>query len=176
MDIRLIRTPALYLVGFMGSGKTTIGAALADELGWTFSDLDKEIEAMSGLTIPQIFEQQGEAEFRRKEHEALARKVRTAQYGQPVVVALGGGAFAQADNFELLQGNGITLWLDAPFELIRARIATQTHRPLARDPEKFAALFKERQAAYGLADYRVAVEGDDQRASVQSILSLPILD
>ncbi len=176
MDIRLIRTPALYLVGFMGSGKTTIGAALADELGWTFSDLDKEIEAASGLTIPEIFEQHGEAEFRKREHEALARRVRTAQHGQPMVVALGGGAFAQANNFEMLSGNGITLWLDAPFELIRARIAAQTHRPLARDPEKFAALFKERQAAYALADYRVGVEGDDARASVLSILSLPILD
>ena len=175
MDTRLIRTPAIYLVGFMGSGKTTIGAALADELGWTFYDLDKEIEAAAHLTIPEIFERQGEAEFRRREHEALSRRVRTAQHGQPMVVALGGGAFAQADNFDLLRGNGITLWLDAPFELIRARVAAETHRPLAHDPGKFASLFKERQAAYARADYRIQIEGDDERASVQSILGLPIL-
>ena len=90
MDTRLIRTPALYLVGFMGCGKTTVGAALADELGWSFHDLDGEIEAAAGVAIAEIFVQQGEAEFRRQEHAALERRVRTAQHGQPMVVALGG--------------------------------------------------------------------------------------
>jgi len=175
MDTRLIRTPALYLVGFMGCGKTTIGAALADELGWHFYDLDQEIESAAGRTIAEIFEAEGEAEFRRHEHEELAKRVRTAQYGQPMVVALGGGAFAQPGNFELLSGNGITLWLDAPFALVRERVARETHRPLARDPEKFAALYEARRAVYAAADYRIAIEGDNARAAVETILRLPIL-
>ena len=176
MDTRLIRTPALYLVGFMGCGKTTVGAALADELGWSFHDLDGEIEAAAGVAIAEIFVQQGEAEFRRQEHAALERRVRTAQHGQPMVVALGGGTFAQESNLELIKDNGVTLWLDAPFELVRARVAPQTHRPLARDPVKFAALFAERRAAYEQADYRIPVEDDDERAAVAAILGLAIFD
>ena len=174
MDTRLIRTPALYLVGFMGSGKTTIGAALADELGWSFYDLDQEIEAEAGTIIGEIFERQGEAEFRRLEYEALARRVRTAQHGQPMVVALGGGAFTQAGNLEMLRGNGITLWLDAPFELVRERVAEQKHRPLARDPEQFAALYEARRSVYAGADYRIGVESNDERVAVQAILALAI--
>ena len=176
MDTRLIRTPALYLVGFMGSGKTTVGGALSEELGWSFYDLDNEIEAAAGAKIVDIFVQQGEAGFRRQEHAALERRVRTAQHGQPMVVALGGGAFAQENNFELIRDNGVTLWLDAPFELVRARVAPQTHRPLARDPEKFAALYAERRAAYAQADYRIPVEGDDERAAVAAIMGLAIFD
>lgn len=174
MDSRLIRTPAIYLVGFMGSGKTTVGAALADELGWTFVDLDDDIEAAAGRKITAIFTESGEAEFRRLEHEALERRVRSAQHGAPMVVALGGGTFAQPLNFELLRDNGITLWLDVPFETIRARVARETHRPLARDPERFAALFAERRDAYARADFRVPLTGDDPRASATLILELPV--
>ncbi len=176
MDTRLIRTPALYLVGFMGSGKSTIGAAVADELGWSFVDLDDDIEAAAGAKITEIFERDGEPAFRLHEHQALDRRVRTAKHGQPIVVALGGGAFAQEKNVELVRDNGVTIWLDAPFELVRRRVAPQAHRPLARDPEKFAALFAERQTAYAQADYRIPVEGDDQRVAVAAILGLAIFD
>jgi shikimate kinase len=176
MDTRLIRTPALYLVGFMGCGKTTVGAALAYELGWRFYDLDRDIENAAGSSITQVFEWEGEPAFRRREHEALARRIRAAQHGYPMVVALGGGAFAQTENVELIRDNGITLWLDAPFELVRQRVAGQTHRPLAVNPEKFAALYEARRASYVAADYRVAVEGNDAKATVEAILNLPIFD
>jgi shikimate kinase len=176
MDARLIRTPAVYLVGFMGSGKTTIGSALADELGWTFCDLDDDIEATAGARIVDIFERRGEVEFRRLEHEALDQRVRAAKHGQPMVVALGGGTFAQEKNASLLKDQGITIWLDAPFELVRERVAPQSHRPLARDPEKFAALFEARLAVYEQADYRVKIDGDDPRVAVTRIMALPIFD
>jgi shikimate kinase len=104
MDTRLIRTPALYLVGFMGSGKTTIGAALADELGWRFFDLDDDIEAAAGSKIVDIFERDGEAGFRRREHQALDRRVSSAKHGMPMIVALGGGTFAQENNVDLGEG------------------------------------------------------------------------
>ena len=176
MDTRLIRTPALYLVGFMGSGKSTIGSAVADELGWSFVDLDDDIEAAAGARITEIFERDGEPAFRLCEHQALDRRVRSAKHGQPIVVALGGGTFAQENNVELVRDNGITIWLDAPFELVRQRVAPQVHRPLARDPEKFAALFAERQSAYKQADYRIPIEGDDQCVAVAAILRLAIFD
>lgn len=174
MDSRLIRTPAIYLVGFMGSGKTTVGSALADEMGWEFFDLDDDIEAAAGRRISEIFDQSGEAEFRRQERAALEMRMRAAQHGQPMVVALGGGAFAHPGNAELIRDNGISIWLDAPFELVEARVASQTHRPLARDPEKFAALFAERRKAYARADFRVAVSGDDPLKTVAAILDLPV--
>jgi shikimate kinase len=176
MDTRLIRTPALYLVGFMGSGKTTIGAALADELGWSFFDLDDDIEAAAGSKIVDIFERDGEAGFRRREHQALDRRVSSAKHGMPMIVALGGGTFAQENNVDLVKDNGVTIWLDAPFELVRDRVAPQTHRPLARDPEKFAALFQERLPVYAKADYRIRIDGDDERAAVNAILGLDIFE
>lgn len=174
MNSVLIRCPGLYLVGFMGCGKTTVGVKLADELGWGFADLDDDIEAGAGQSIPAIFDARGEAEFRRLEHEALASRVRTIRRGQPMVLSLGGGAFAQENNFELLHGNGVSLWLDAPLELIRQRIAGQEHRPLARDPEKFAQLYQARQSAYARADYRIEIGGDDPAEAVGAILGLPL--
>lgn len=174
MNSKLIRTPGLYLVGFMGSGKTTVGRLLGDELGWNFVDLDDDIETAAGSTITALFEQFGEAEFRRREHEALAKRVRGVQYGQPAVISLGGGAFAQGDNFDLVNGNGISVWLDCPFAMIKHRIENEVHRPLARDPVKFEALFHARQAAYARADYRVGITSDDPAEAVKSILALPV--
>ncbi|MFN7923272.1 MAG: shikimate kinase [Bryobacteraceae bacterium] len=174
MNSVLIRYPGLYLVGFMGCGKTTVGLKLADELGWSFADLDDDIEATAGEPIPSIFDTRGEPEFRRLEHEALEARLRLIRRGQPAVLSLGGGAFAQQNNFELLHGHGVSIWLDAPFELIQRRIAGQEHRPLARDPEKFAALYHARQSAYARADYRIEIDGDDPAVAVRAILALPM--
>lgn len=174
MNTRLIRTPCLYLVGFMGSGKTTVGTLLADELGWNFADLDQDIEAAAGSTISAIFETAGEAGFRRQETAALEVRVRRIQRGEPTVMSLGGGAFAQEANYDLIQHNGISIWLDAPFDLIQRRIEGQDHRPLARDPAAFEALYHSRLHSYARADYRVDVIGDDPRPVVQAVLALPL--
>jgi shikimate kinase len=174
MNSKLIRTPGLYLVGFMGSGKTTVGRLLGDELGWNFIDLDDDIEAEAGCTITAIFEEFGEEEFRRREHEALKKRVRGVQFGEPSVVSLGGGAFAQEKNINLLSDNGISIWLDCPWAIIKHRVEGEMHRPLARDPVKFEALFHSRQAAYARADYRVGIMSDDPAEAVRSILDLPV--
>jgi shikimate kinase len=174
MNLKLKRTPGIYLAGFMGSGKSTVGRLLADRLGWHFVDLDEEIEEAEGMPIEEIFETRGEPEFRRIESEAIRAWVRKIESGQAVVMALGGGAFVAEDNRTLLMNNGITMWLDCPFELIRRRIASQSHRPLARDPVKFAELYKSRREAYALADYRIAVEGDDPVGPLEAILALPL--
>src|SRR5687767_15520955 len=105
MRLKLKRTPGIYIIGFMGSGKTTIGRMLADEIGWRFADLDDDIEAQQHKSISEIFSTAGEEEFRRIEHEALARRVRSVRCGMPTVLALGGGAFTCPENVELLTEN-----------------------------------------------------------------------
>ena len=113
MILKLKRTPGIYLTGFMGCGKTTVGRALADALGWMFADLDQEIEAREKITIAEIFDTHGEAAFRELETAALKDRIRTVQYGRPQVIALGGGAFLNEENFELVSNNGVSVWLDA---------------------------------------------------------------
>ena len=174
MILKLKRTPGIYLVGFMGAGKTTVGRLLADRLGWNFVDLDQEIEAETQQPIAEIFDQRGEAEFRRLEREALRRRVQAIECGRPTVMAVGGGAFAQPDNCALLQDNGVTIWLDASLELVRERVSRAAHRPLARDPQAFARLFETRRNAYARADVRIPVAADDPDPVVQRILELEI--
>ena len=107
MILKLKRTPGLYIVGFMGSGKSTVGRALAKHLGWRFVDLDEDIEAREQILIAQFFDERGEEEFRRVEHEALKRRVSDIARGVPWVLAVGGGCFAQPKNLELLTNHGI---------------------------------------------------------------------
>jgi shikimate kinase len=176
MNLRLKRTPGIYLVGFMASGKSTVGRHLAHRLGWNFFDTDAEIEAAERLTIAELFEQRGEPEFRRIEREILKQHVRWIERGRPAVLALGGGAFVEEPNRELLRDNGITVWLDCPFEVVQRRVAAHhVVRPLARDPEKFAALWNLRRPMYELADARIAVENDDPEATVAAILEGALL-
>jgi shikimate kinase len=174
MITRLKRTPGIYLVGFMGSGKTTIGRLLAERLGWHFADTDQEIEQQQRSSISGIFETGGETEFRRIETDTIRARVRQIELGRPTVVALGGGAFVQPVNFDLLQENGVTVWLDCPLATIDRRIRAETHRPLARDPAQFERLYQSRQEAYSRAHFRIAIESDDPAVAVEAILKLPI--
>lgn len=174
MILKLKRTPGIYLVGFMACGKTTVGRLLADSLGWRFADIDQDIELRARLPISEIFELQGEAEFRRLESEVIADRVRRIERGDPTVVALGGGAFARPENYRLVSSNGVSIWLDCPLEILVKRIAGDTQRPLARDLERFKALYEARLPAYRQADFRVPVTGEDPVEVVRQILSLPI--
>jgi shikimate kinase len=175
MILKLKRTPGIYLVGFMGSGKSTVGERLADELGWKFADLDDDIVKTQGRSIVDIFDTGGEAAFREIETDCIRKRVRNVQSGHPMVLAMGGGAFAQENNYKLLQENGVTIWLDCSLELIRARLAGKTSdRPLARDPERFEALFTQRQPAYSRADYRIGITNNDPSQTVARILKLPL--
>lgn len=174
MNIRLKRTPGIYLVGFMGSGKTTIGRALAHRLGWNFFDIDDEIEAAEKTTIANLFDTHGEPEFHRIEAAILREHVRWVERGRPAVMALGGGAFMETVNRDLVAGNGIAIWLDCPFETVQRRTGHVTHRPLAREPEKFAALYRSRRETYALADIHIPIESDDPAAAVAVILGHPL--
>jgi shikimate kinase len=156
----------IVLVGFMGSGKTTVGRLLAKRLGVPFSDLDDRIEAAEGRSIPDIFSHDGEPAFRDVEHRELARAPRSG------VLALGGGAYAQPRNQDLLRGQATVIWLDVPFERALARVSHSDHRPLAKDPVQFAALYQSRRAAYAQADHTISIDSDDPQAAVAAILEL----
>ncbi|MBL8179573.1 MAG: shikimate kinase [Bryobacterales bacterium] len=173
MMVKLRRTPGVYLVGFMGCGKSTVGKLLAEQLEWRFVDLDDDIEGREQTPISQIFAQRGEPAFRRIEHECLNTRVQEVRNLKPLVLALGGGAFIQDDNRSLISDAGISIWLDCPFPLVERRVAAFTHRPLAKDPEAFRRLFDERRPVYALADYRIAIESDDAASAVRAIMDLP---
>jgi shikimate kinase len=172
--LKLRQTPGVYLIGFMASGKTTIGRLLAERLGWNFVDIDEEIVAREQRSIVDIFDSLGEPAFRGMETAAIAERVRGVACGRPTVMALGGGAAAQPGNFELLENHGVTIWLSCPFDTVVRRIGQDASRPLARDFKRFEELFSERQQVYGRADYRVEIESDDPAVAVDTILNLPL--
>ncbi len=173
MHLKLKRTPGIYITGFMGSGKTTVGRLVADRLGWGFVDLDTDIEEREHERVVDIFEKRGEAEFRRIETEAIKRWLRKIECGIPTVVALGGGAFVQSVNYEILGNNGISIWLDCSLEVVESRIAGVDDRPLARDKDAFRRLFAERRALYGRADFRVNGDLESEDAAAE-IVDLPL--
>ena len=175
MILKLKRTPGIYLVGFMGCGKSTVGQALAERLGWPFVDLDQEIEKREGDTISHIFESRGEAEFRRIEAEVLKARVKQISAGRPNVVALGGGAFQSDDNINLVTNHGVPIWLDCPFDHLERRVSQETHRPLARDPVRFRSLFQSRRANYARAEHRIEVHSDDPQHAVAEIMALKLI-
>lgn len=165
------RRKLIYLLGFMGCGKSTVGAMLARELRWPFSDLDSIIEAGQSATIRDIFERMGEPFFRQVEQAALTEVSKT----EPAVIALGGGTFAQEPNLRLIQETGgATVWLDCPLEELRRRCARLNNRPLFRDPESFDQLLAQRLPYYQLAEYRVPAGGRNPRKVVEQILDLKL--
>jgi shikimate kinase len=175
MILKLKRTPGIYLVGFMGCGKSTVGQALAGELGWRFVDLDADIEKSQGMPITQIFDTQGEAAFRMVESAALRNRLRAIDMGQPYVISLGGGAFLQDANVEMISTKGVSIWLDCPLAMVERRVSGQPHRPLARDPQAFRDLYESRRAGYAKADYRIDVQSDNPADTVKQILALGLV-
>jgi shikimate kinase len=158
----------------MGSGKTTVGILLARQLAWRFEDLDARIEQSSGLNISTIFERRGEAAFREIEREQFEKALgRSAESRESIVLALGGGTYAQPGIVERLRTFGaVVIWLDCPMNLLLARCATMNNRPLFRDEASFRSLLAERLPFYEQADYRVAGD-DDPAVVVARILALP---
>jgi shikimate kinase len=140
---------AVFLVGFMGSGKSTVGLELARALGWQFIDLDKKIEERAGCSVAEIFRIQGEPRFRELEHAALRRLVQTLN-GRGTVVALGGGAWTMPENAALVHsGDWPTVFLDAPAEVLLQRCLPEgAMRPLLADPASFRQLCDQRRPIY----------------------------
>jgi shikimate kinase len=148
---------AIFLVGFMGAGKSTVGQALGRELGWFFEDLDERVERREGRSVAEIFRDSGEAAFRQAERAALREVLQELSTGVPRIVALGGGAFSKTENAALLKASSVpTLFLDAPVEELWQRCKTQadkagTQRPLLRSWEQFSELYGTRRRSYSKA-------------------------
>ena len=162
---------SLYLVGMMGSGKTSTGRPLAERLGYGFVDADAVIEQAAGCSIPEIFERDGEAGFRSLESQVLS----AISQRHSLVVATGGGVVTQPENWGLLH-SGIVIWLDVvPDQLLHRLNADSTVRPLLQttDPEaSLNTLLNERRPLYGEADLTVVINDETPEAVADGILQL----
>jgi shikimate kinase len=157
-----VKTDKIYLVGFMGAGKSTAARALGKRLDWKVEDIDALIERAERRDIPAIFRESGEAFFRAREREALI----TLLPERGVVVASGGGTFADAANRELMLRDGAVIWLDAPLSTVLQRVPSDGRRPLAADRLGMEQLYNQRLATYRQAHLRV----DAGRGSVEELV------
>ena len=142
-----MNTDKIYLVGFMGAGKTTVGRALSRRIGWRFEDIDERIETRARKSVAGIFAQQGEAAFRQLERQVLGDLLPVRQ----VIVATGGGTFAEPDNRALMLADGAVAWLDLPLVKVLERVPPDGRRPLAADRTAMEQLYTRRRLAYAEA-------------------------
>ena len=138
--------PIVALIGFMGSGKTTVGRRVARLLDWDFLDLDDEVTAQAGCSIPELFAREGEADFRRRECAAL-REVMERDPARGTVVALGGGTVTSPEAAQCVRRKALVVYLEADAATTWERVR-RSDRPLARDADAFAALLEERRRVY----------------------------
>jgi shikimate kinase len=156
----------IFLVGFMGAGKTLIGRELASRLGWRFMDLDEEIESAEKMAVRDIFANCGEPHFRELERKYL--KGLSAE--SDAVVALGGGAYVDTQNRSLADSAGVTVWLKVSFDNVVHRVTMDGTRPLLSNLEQAKRLFEDRTPLYNLARIHVATDEREPRAIVDEIL------
>src|SRR6476659_8145565 len=156
----------IFLVGFMAAGKTTVARALAARLGWRAEDVDELIEARERRTVADIFARSGEPYFRAVEREILQLLLPMRH----VVVATGGGTFMDPENRSAINLDGVTVWLDVPFEEVLARLPLDGRRPLAADRSQMERLFTTRQLAYAHAHLRVDATGARAEAVAERIM------
>ena len=157
-----MKTDKIYLVGFMGAGKSTVARALGKRLDWKVEDIDTRIERADRRDIPAIFRESGEAYFRAREREELIALL----HERGTIVASGGGTFAEAANRELMLRDGAVVWLDAPLATVLQRVPSDGRRPLAADRLAMEQLYNQRLAAYRQAHLRV----DAGRGSVEELV------
>lgn len=155
-------TDKVYLVGFMGSGKTTVARALARRLGWEAIDVDELIEKREHQTVAALFARHGEPYFRASERAVLLNQLASRH----AVVATGGGTFVDPQNRAMINQDGASVWLDVPIDRLIARVPADGRRPLAADRVEFERLYAARCPAYAQAHLRV----DAGRAGVDAIV------
>ncbi len=158
----------IYLIGMMGSGKTTIGKYLAQDLNYRFVDTDQRIEAQKGKRISDIFQESGEDQFRKLETEVLKNlSVKTHH----CVIATGGGIIQQETNWSYLR-HGLVVWLDVDLEILKKRLVKDETRPLA---DKLGSLLTTRRPLYAQAHIQIAInqEQPPEEISAQIIQMIP---
>jgi shikimate kinase len=157
-----VKADKVYLVGFMGAGKTTVARALARRLDWRAVDVDELIEQRERLTVADLFARRGEAYFRTVERGVLVDQLGSRH----TVVATGGGTFVDPQNRALINDDGVSVWLDVPLVQLIDRVPADGRRPLAADRAEFERLYTVRRGAYAEAHHRV----DAARPSVAAIV------
>lgn len=165
-----LREKTIVLVGLMGVGKSSIGRRLAVALDLPFRDTDDEIEAAAGRTIPEIFAERGEAEFREGERRVIARMLDEP----PHVMATGGGAFVQDATRRLIKEKAISVWLHADVDVLVRRVARKDNRPLLKGKDARAVLSdlaEKREPYYAEADIHISTGDTPHNAAVEAILS-----
>lgn len=156
----------IYLVGFMATGKSTVGRHLAARLRWRFEDIDHLIEVREKRTIAEIFAKQGEPYFRAVEREMLAL-LRPLRH---VVVATGGGTFADPENRSAINLDGASVWIDVPLAELIARIPLDGRRPLASDRTQLERLYAARTESYRMAHLRANASRSSAAGVVDQII------
>lgn len=141
----LVVKKPIVMVGMMGAGKSAVGRALAGRLGVPFLDSDQEIEAAAAMTVAEVFERDGEAFFRNRESEVIARLLATG----PCVLSTGGGAYLRAENRERIHEKGVAVWLRADLDLLWERVRHKSTRPLLRTPDPRGTLTRLYEARVG---------------------------
>lgn len=162
----------VYVVGFMGAGKTTIGRELAARIAAPFFDLDEMVESAEKMSVKDIFAAQGEPYFRKRERDIL----RSTRYLERGVIATGGGTFTFDENIQFIQGEGLSVHLSAPYALLRARVGDKSaERPLFRDDKLTHDLFTSRIRYYRMADITIDIREEETPAEIveRLVLELP---
>jgi shikimate kinase len=149
-----MRYSRVYLIGFMGAGKTTIGRQLAAKLGWKFVDLDREIEQREHRQVAEIFRESGEPHFRSLEEQYL-KELSTSNRA---VIALGGGAYINPQNRTVADDTGLTVWLKVSFTKVADRVKMDGTRPKFENREEAESLYQTREPYYALARVHVSVD------------------
>jgi shikimate kinase len=146
-----LKTDKIYLVGFMAAGKSTLAQALARRLGWRVEDVDLLIETRERRTVAEIFAREGEPYFRSVERQVIWSLLPQRH----TVIATGGGTYMDAENRAAIDADGVSVWIDVPFEVLLNRIPADGRRPLANDRVQMALLYETRRLAYEQAQVRL---------------------
>src|SRR5688572_24678907 len=147
----LLKTDKIYLVGFMAAGKTTLAQALSRRLGWRADDVDLLIEARERRTVADIFAREGEPYFRSIERQVIWSLLPLRH----AIIATGGGTFVDPENRAAINADGVSVWIDVPFDVLLERIPADGRRPLANDRVQMALLYETRRLAYQQAQLRL---------------------
>jgi shikimate kinase len=162
---------SIVLVGMPGSGKSSIGRRLSQRLGLDFADADAEIERAANMTIPELFQTKGEAEFRKGEQKVIARLLDAGSQ----VIATGGGAFMNADTRTRIKEKGVSIWLKADVETLLKRVKRKSNRPLLQNPDPEGTLrnmLAAREATYAGADLTITSCEVPHEDVVEAIVNL----
>lgn len=157
-----MKTDKIYLVGFMAAGKTTLAQALGRRLGWRADDVDALIEARERRTVAEIFARDGESYFRSVERQVIWSLLPQRH----AVIATGGGTFIDPENRAAINADGLSVWLDVPFDVLLNRIPLDGRRPMANDRVQMALLYESRRLAYQQAQVRL----DASRARAEELV------